>query len=95
MKQHILENVEDYLLVNQLEISSIRITGGRRFVVGLSNKYDRKLMYVLFFYYWPNNELPDFSYKTLHGGSPLSVLEINKLRANVQNVLNSVLSIRK
>jgi len=83
---------EEYLLINQLEISNIRISDDQALVVvGISNKYSKHLMYLLIFRYWSKITLPDFNLKTMCGINPLTALEINQLRARVQKVLNFLL----
>jgi len=82
----------DYLLINQLEISNIRISNDQNLiVVGISNKHSKNLMYLLIFRYWSKLTLPDFNLKTMCENSSLSAMEINQLRARVQKVLNFLL----
>jgi len=84
---------EDYLLINQLEISSMQITDGDNIAITLNNRHSHKLFYVLFFKYWSNGTLPDFKYRAMHDAANLTVLEVNKLRARTQQVLNSILQL--
>ena len=89
--QHIIKEWADYLLINQLEISSIRVTDDGQVVATLNNRHSRKLFYILLFKYWNHYTLPDFRYRSMHDGADLTASEVNKLRARTQQVLNSVL----
>ena len=83
---------EEYLLINQLEISNIRVSDDQALVVvGISNKHSKHLMYLLLFRYWSKTTLPDFNFKTMCESRPLSDLEINQLRARTQKVINFLL----
>jgi len=86
-----LSKIEDYLLVNQLEISSMT-KRGQKFIVALSNKYSQRLMYVLTFNYWCRLINPDFSYKAMHSGTPISVPEMTKLKNQVEKILDEHIS---
>ena len=77
----------DSLLINQLEISSVRIAGHNEVVVGLSNKYSRKLMYIFIFLFSHPDIFPEFRCKTMPNSAILTVLELNKLRARVLQVI--------
>jgi len=79
--------VEDYLLINQLGISSMT-KRDNKFSVALSNKYSQRLMYVFMFNYWHPNTKPDFSWKPMHTGPHLADFEIARLRAKIEALLD-------
>lgn len=93
-KMHIMKTWGDYLLVNQLEISCIRIDDNDHIIVALNNKYSDKLFYVLFYNYWNYGTVPDFRWKAMHEGANLTDVEMNELKIKMQQVLRSVLQFK-
>jgi hypothetical protein len=79
--------IADYLLINQLEVSSMTKRDDK-FIVALSNKYSQRLMYVFTFNYWHPNAKPDFSWRAMHTGTPLATFEIMRLRIKIEAVLD-------
>jgi len=78
------------LLINQLEISNIRMSDYNEVVVGIANKYSHGLMYLLFFQFDHPDIFPNFNYKVMLGSVQPTVLELNQLRARVLQVIDSM-----